>query len=244
MGPDPERPPERPNDRPACALLHASSRLASQIGAQVSAVRLGLEADQVEEGEAAHELLVHGQGRQELAGRQGRVQKKAHPVADAEPTQFLAERNQMVIMDPDDVVGPQHAGQLSGKVRVDAPIAGVIPALEVDEIDAVVKKRPERGVGEAVVILLVVAFAEIHAGAGHPPALGQVHGLVGDGDDLAAPAEPDAPGAPERGKHGDGQTAGGGPALVDRRDPVRNDDHSVRHASPRPYSEANVAGTA
>ena len=173
---------------------------------------------------------MHGQGRQELPGRQGRVQKEADPVPDAEPPQLLAEGNQVVIVNPDDVVGPQHAGQLAGEIRVDAPIAGVGPAVEVDEIDAVMEERPERGVGEAVVVLLVVAFAEVHGGAAEPSALGHAHGLVGSGGDLAAPAEPDAPGAPQSGEHGDGQTARGGLALVDRRHAVRNDDDTIRHA--------------
>ena len=77
MGLDPEDPPERANDRASLSLLHPGVRLANQIVEKVSAVRLRLEADKVEEGEATHELPVHRQSCQELPWRQGCVQKEA-----------------------------------------------------------------------------------------------------------------------------------------------------------------------
>ena len=229
VGLDPERTLERPNRRSAPGFPHAGVGLDNEIAAEMPAVRLRLEADEIERGKTAHQLVVHRQGRQQLPGRQGGVEEEAHPVREAEPPQFLGEGNQMVIVGPDHVVGAQQAGQLAGEFRVDAPIAGVISAVEIDQIDAVMEQRPERRVGEAVVILLVVAFAEIHGGAGKPSALGQLHGLAGNVDDLAAPAEPDTPGTSQRGKHGDGQTARGGPSFVYRRDPVRNDDDAIGH---------------
>ena len=192
MSLDREDPPERANDCASLPLLHPRFRLADQIVEKVSAVRLRLEADKVEGGEATHELFVHRQGSQELPWRQRCVQKEAQPVPNSQPAQFLAERNQVVVVDPDQVVRPQQAGQPAGEPRVDAPIAGVIAAVEVDEIDAVMKERPERRVSELVVVSLVVAFAEIHGGAGQPSALGYRYRFVGFGDHLAAPAEPDA----------------------------------------------------
>ena len=54
--------------------------------------------------------LCTGRVASSSAGRQGGVQKEAHPVPHPEPAQFLAERNQVVIVDPDQVVGLQQAG--------------------------------------------------------------------------------------------------------------------------------------
>ena len=229
VGLDPERTLERPNRRSSPGFPHAGVGLDDEIAAEMPAVDLRLEADEVEGRKTAHQFVVHRQGRQQLPGRHRGVQEEAHPVREAEPPQFLGEGNQVVIVRPDHVVGLDQGGEPAGELRVDAPIAGVIPAVEVDQIDAVMKQRPERRVGEAVVILLVVAFAEIHGGAGKLSASGQLYGLAGRVDDLAAPAEPDTAGAPQRGKHRDGQTAGGGPAFVDRRDPVRNDDDAIGH---------------
>ena len=56
--------------------------------------------------------------------------------------QCLGERNQVIIMHPDEVIRPEHLVQLAREVIIDTQITAQIPARELGEIDAVMQDRP------------------------------------------------------------------------------------------------------
>ena len=112
----------------------------------------------------------------------------------------------MIIMDPDDVVGAQHPGETAGEKRVDAEISRGVAVRMAREIKAIVADRPERAVGEAVVIFGDVAARQVrHDEADRPQRAGLRRGidlLRG----LARPAEPDAAPATQGGLQRDGKS--------------------------------------
>ena len=69
--------------------------------------------------------------------------------------------DEVVVVDPDDVVGPQDLGELGGKVLVHAEIAGEVAAGEFGQVDAIVQDRPQHPIGEAVVVFLVVLLRQV-----------------------------------------------------------------------------------
>src|SRR3546814_11674638 len=69
-------------------------------------------------------------------------------------------------MHPDGVGFLQEGLQAVGEERVDALVAGPGALGELGKVEPVVKQRPERRVGEADVVLVVVPLGEIDGGVG------------------------------------------------------------------------------
>jgi hypothetical protein len=63
-------------------------------------------------------------------------------VAKAAVAQQLGERNEMIIVYPDYIIGTQPIGDLIGKMHIDAPIAAQIAAREFCEVETVMEDRP------------------------------------------------------------------------------------------------------
>src|SRR3989304_1230649 len=89
------------------------------------------------------------------------MQKKTNLVAVATITQRLGERNEMIVMYPDNVVGLQDFIQLGGKMGVNPYVAAQIAEREFRQVEPVVQDRPEHPVGEAVVVFLKVVVGEV-----------------------------------------------------------------------------------
>jgi hypothetical protein len=89
------------------------------------------------------------------------VEEEPHPVADAELAELRGERDEVVVVHPDDVVGLDQLGERPGEEPVDAEISREVLAREIREVEAVVEEGPERTVGEAGIILVEVALGEI-----------------------------------------------------------------------------------
>jgi hypothetical protein len=187
------------------------------------AVRLGLKADHVVVAHEVHQFLVRRHGAQHLGHGKRNMQEKADGVGHTQIAQAASERQQVIVVHPDDVVRANHRDEASRKRFVDAQIPRVVLALEVREIVPVVERRPQRGIGKAAVILVIVAPRESH-GRVCDVALLLDDGLRRFADDLAAPAEPDAARFLERVQHADSKTAGGRSPLLSRRNTIRYHD--------------------
>ena len=127
-----------------------------EIAAEVRGVALGLEADEVEGGEAAGEALVLGQGGEDLRRREGDVQEEAHAALPARGAQLLAHEQEVVVVHPDGVVLAGEGGEEAGEAAVDRLVGGELGLVEMREVDAVVEDRPERAVGVAEIVALVL----------------------------------------------------------------------------------------
>ncbi len=123
------------------------------------------------------------------------VQKEKPAVRHAERAQRVRERNQVIVVHPPDhVVRPEQRREPA----IHAAIAIVLVAIELDQVRAIVKRRPERRVGETVVVLVIVALDETDGRERHRPVLFQPDVLGRRVEHVAAPAEPHAAGFLQR----------------------------------------------
>ena len=82
--------------------------------------------------------------------------EKANPVHAAHFAQKTRHGNEVVIMYPDRIVGPQELLQLAGEFLIDAKIRCGIAFREISKIEAVMADRPKRPIGEATIVLMDV----------------------------------------------------------------------------------------
>ncbi len=161
---------------------------------------------------------------EQVARRPGDVEEEADPVLEAARAQPLAQRDQVVIVDPDDVVGLDQRGDRLGETLVDPLVALAGLALVFGQVDAVVEQRPQRRIGIAVVILLDVLRLEVDRRDGDAVVL-LISDLAGEfGHLFARPAEPDALLLAQRGAERPGKPAlrARRPAGLGHRDTIRD----------------------
>lgn len=89
------------------------------------------------------------------------MQEEADRIRAAHRAQFGGERNELVVVHPDDVVGTQQRAQLAREQLVDAAITVREAPVELREIEPVVKYRPQHVVRITEVIRVVVLRIEI-----------------------------------------------------------------------------------
>ena len=204
----------------------------SEIAAEVRGIPVGLEADEIEGAEAAGEALVLGERGEDLGRRERDVQEEAHAALPARGAHLLAHQEEVVVVHPDGVVGAGELGEEAGEAAVDRLVGGEVGLVEMREVDPVVEDRPERAVGVAEVVALVLGLGQVGEGEldvafGEEP---DAAGLALDG--LAGPAEPDAAAA-LRQRLLDRHRQPAGARGAGARDAVRGDDQASRHGGIR-----------
>ena len=98
------------------------------------------------------------QDRYKFRCRERNVQKKANAVSKPSFAKFVAQRNEMVIMDPKQIAWQDDLGKLVSKVLVDSQITREITPRELRQVDAVMQDRPQHTVGKAAIIFLMILF--------------------------------------------------------------------------------------
>jgi len=138
------------------------------------------------------ELLVVRHRRKDLRRRHRDVQKKIDPVGVAAPSQRVRDRDQVIVVHPDQVVLPDYFFELGREMIIDPEISAEIPTRELSEIKPVMQNRPQHTVGEAVVIFLVVVVGQVGDGIFDVLVLDGMRFQLACCRDPAAPAKPDA----------------------------------------------------
>src|SRR5580698_6528023 len=134
----------------------------------------------------------------------------------------------MIIVDPDDVVGSDQRLELLRHTGVHTHVAGIFLAIETRQVIPVMERGPQRGIGKAAIVLIVVAPRQANRRVGDVAALVD-HRRPGLAHDLATPAEPHSARLLQRVEHAYRQTAGRGFAFLDRRDTIRYHDQSAHY---------------
>ena len=124
-----------------CASL-LQVALAFEIAREVGRVALGLKADQVICGQLRDKPFVVGQGREDLRRGKRDVQEKSDSISMAAVAKHLGERNEMIIVHPDNIVGAQPISDLISKMHADASITAQIAAGKFCNVEAVMEDRP------------------------------------------------------------------------------------------------------
>ena len=117
-------------------------RLADDVALEMLNVLIGLQPDQIKGEERPHKPLVLRDGRHDFLRRQRDVQEEAHALLAAHGAQFSRQRNQVVVVNPDDVVRLKHRHQLAREQLVDAPVSADETCIEVRQIEPVMEHRP------------------------------------------------------------------------------------------------------
>ena len=147
----------------------APARLAIDIVLERLDVAVALEADQVIGEQHMHQRAVDRQGGQDFGGGKRDMQEKTDPVAAAPPAQRVGQREQVIVVDPDHVVGRQRLAQAIGQDLVDPAVGGPGLAVEFGQLDPIVEQRPEHAVGKSIVIPVIIRWIEIDQQAHQPP---------------------------------------------------------------------------
>ena len=192
-------------------------------------VAAGLESDDVITRQHIEDQAVSGQGTQHIDIRERDMQEQADGILDAGLAQLAGQRDQVIVVGPDDVVSLQHRAQLAREQRID-PLIGVTEApLVVEEVEHVMAQRPQTAVGIAVVIILEFGLIDIDRGVAHLAASdhGRIRGFAAAG--LAAPSEPHAALFAQSGEQPYRQAASG-LASAGIGDAVRYGDQAAQNA--------------
>src|SRR5262249_61169293 len=91
---------------------------ARKIAAEIEGVVASLETDEIVVAERWNEPLVMRKGGEDFGRRAWNVQEEADAVLVAKIAQRFGQRHQVIVVDPDQVVRPEHVVQLAGKVVV------------------------------------------------------------------------------------------------------------------------------
>ena len=204
-------------------------------------VALGLQPDKVEAGDPLRENVVLGQGQQVMHGRKRNVVEKANRRGHAQFAQAGGKGQEMVVVNPDLIVGAQFAGHHFGKAAVHSDIGLIIARAERHQIGAAVTQRPQDRVGVAKVIAVVFGLRQIKGA--HVIAIARhiAEPVAGCIVDLARGAVPHAAVFVQAIMQRDNQPARRRPV---RWHPVRDDDKTTSHNVSSDSQDSSKASTA
>ena len=137
---------------------------AQQIVAKAMQIRFGLKTDQIVSAQRFDQVAMVRQHAQQFGGRKRGMQEKADGLAVVQAAQFAAERDQVIVVDPDQVLAGQHRRQRTGKASIYPQIAGKITPRIFDQRAAKVEQRPQHAIGKAKVVFLKIAARQIEGG--------------------------------------------------------------------------------
>ena len=220
-----------------------AAKLLDQRVHQVAGVAASLQAHQVVDEEVLQQLPRPRQDREGVDGRKRDVQEEADLSRPSELSKCSGEREEVEVVDPQGVVGPQMGRQALGESSVDPPVGGVRLASYVNPVRVVVQQRPQRSVGKDVVVQAGLAPRQVECD--HAPRAevrnGDVAAVAGRGRP-AAPAEPQRLSLTENGTDGAYQTAhlacgevAVAAQVLRRRQSVRDEYNALRGAHRLPH---------
>jgi hypothetical protein len=146
------------------------------------------------------------------------------------PRARIRERDEVIVVHPDQIVRLNHRRHAGGETLVDPLIAEAEVALVLSQVDPVMEQRPQRRIGITVIVFLDVLRREVDGRHGDAAELTDLRLIARIVYFLARPAEPQAAGLFQRRRKRARQPALRArlAARVGHRDPVRYDDEA-RH---------------
>ena len=151
------------------------------------------------------------------------MQEEPDAIAVAAATHRVGDRDEMVVMDPDQIIFLDDLFELGGKMIIDLEISAEIPARELGKVDPVMQDWPQHAIGKAVVVFVKAFLRKIgnHIFDIVMSKRARLKRIAGC--DLAAPAQPETAVIVKRWPQCDFETASAGGTVVRNRDAIRND---------------------
>ena len=203
----------------AVAARPWQAALVGDVAGEIRRIDFGLETDQVVMAERWDQLIVIWQRREDFWRREWNVDEEPDLVVMPAIAQRLGERHEMIVVDPDDVVGPQQLFKMTGEILVDAYIAAEVATCEFGEIEPIMQNWPQHTVRKTVVEFLVVVLGQINSGVSDIVLRRDLDGLRHIFRNATAPAKPQSSVTLERRADRDFKSAGSR-AAVGNADPV------------------------
>ena len=104
---------------------------------------MGLESDKVIGAERARDFAMLGDRDQSLGGTDRDMQKKSDRVLDPVFAQLKCQREQVVVVNPDDVGRFDERSEMRSELLVHRDVARIISRFELREIETVMKDGPQ-----------------------------------------------------------------------------------------------------
>src|SRR5436190_3745902 len=219
------------DQHPAPAKLDAA-KFVAQESREIAAVGLRLEADHTIREHGPYEPLRIGKRGQHFRWGKRDVQEETDWTGEAVGPDLRAERNEMIVVHPDDVLALEEWTQPSRHPLVDAPIGLRKAPFEAGEVESVMEDRPQGLVGETAVEFLDICRRHVDGGkldAAFRLDLQRPERAFFAG--LARPAEPDAAAFPQHIAYANGEAAGGS-RVVQGSDAIGDDEEPIHSAFP------------
>ena len=143
------------------AVTHDEPEIVLRVGQEVLAILLGLETDQVIGQHRLDQLAMMRHAADHRARRPRRMQEEADRLRDAEIAQFRAEREEMIVLDPERRIRLLEAQQRARHEGVHFAIADIVFLRGADQIGARMQRRPQRRIGKPFVIAAVMRRRQI-----------------------------------------------------------------------------------
>jgi hypothetical protein len=119
-----------------------AARLVDDVIKEGAQIVRRLKADHVIGRHRPHQFCVRGKRGQDFHCREGCVQEKTNPLGHVACPQFVAQRDQVVVVHPDQVIALEQGNQLFGELPVDLKIARRVLLAERSQVEPVMKQRP------------------------------------------------------------------------------------------------------
>ena len=214
----------------AVFALTLRTKFLDEIALQIIRIALGLRADEVVVHHGAQEIGAAGQRVEHFRRGPWDVVEIADPIAHPQHAQLRRQRQQMVVVHPDVILGLHQVGERLREPAVHPQVAGIIGPRKLRQADAVMHHWPQGPVCEAAVVFLPVRRGQVHQRVLHRAALNERWRRAWICGRLAAPAEPQPLVFLESLAQRDGKSARSRLGCrIGYRNPVR-DDHQSRQA--------------
>ena len=135
-----------------------------KVALEILAIFLGLKADQVVSQHRLDQFAVVRHAADDGARRPRRMQEEAERLGKAEVAHFRAERQEMIILNPERGVLAAESHQGSRHEGVDLAIGLIVALGHPDQIGPGVQHRPQRRIGKTLVIPAVMRGRQIDHG--------------------------------------------------------------------------------
>ena len=154
---DPDRKRAEPGDavRGRERIRAGQAQLLLEIIGEIRDILLGLEPDQVVAEHGPHQLAMMRKAHHRVADGEWGMEKETDRVIDTQTPQLAAERQVVIVVDPEHRVRPREAQHGSRHQRVDLAVRGILLDVGANQVGARMQDRPQRRIGKTLVEFLI-----------------------------------------------------------------------------------------